>query len=200
MGTKRRRRSDSDMDRLVHDLNNALAPVRNVVQLMARDDADLKTMAYARAVIDKQLADLERVGQEILSAYREAAAEAPTKRRLRNRRVLIIDDNRGWVDSLAAILIADGYDVDVAYGGKEGVEMALRNPPDVVLLDIEMPEVSGYETARRLHARLGQRCPQIVAISVWGQDSAKAAGQQAGFNHHLTKPVAFTELEKILAS
>ena len=202
MGSRRRRRSDSVMDRLVHDLNNALAPVRNVVQLMARDDADLKTMAYARDVIEKQLLDLERIGQEILSAYREAAAEAtaPTKRRLKNRRVLIIDDNRNWVDSLAAILIADGYEVDVAYGGKEGVDLALRNLPDVVLLDIEMPEVSGYETARRLRARLGERCPQIVAISVWGQESAKAAGRQAGFNYHLTKPVAFTELEKILAA
>jgi CheY-like chemotaxis protein len=202
MGSRRRRRSDSVMDRLVHDLNNALAPVRNVVQLMARDDADLKTMAYARDVIEKQLVDLERIGKEMLGAYREAAAEAaaPSKRRLKNRRVLIIDDNRNWVDSLAAILIADGYEVDVAYGGKEGVEMALRIPPDVVLLDIEMPEVSGYETARRLRARLGARCPQIVAISVWGQESAKAAGLQAGFNHHLTKPVAFTELEKILAS
>ena len=98
--------------------------------------------------------------------------------------------------ALFAILAADGYDVDVAYGGQEGVEAALRNPPDVVLLDIEMPEVSGYEAARRLRARLGRRCPQIVAISVWGQESARLAGRQAGFNYHLTKPVAFTELEK----
>ena len=199
MGSRQRRRADSVMDRLVHDLNNALAPVRNAVALMARDDADLKTMKYAREVIEKQLADLERIGKDILTAYREAP---PPERRaaLKSRRVLIIDDNRNWVDSLAAILIADGYEVDVAYGGHEGVEAALRNPPDVVLLDIEMPEVSGYEAARRLRSRLGKRCPQIVAISVWGQDSAKLAGREAGFTHHLTKPVAFTELEKILAS
>jgi two-component system, OmpR family, response regulator len=63
-----------------------------------------------------------------------------------------------------------------------------------------MPDGSGYETARRLRSRRRARCPQIVAISVWGQESAKVAGRQAGFNHHLTKPVAFTELEKILAS
>ena len=202
MGSRQRRRTDSTMDRLVHDLNNALAPVRNAVALMAREDADLGTMAYARSVIEQQLVELDRIGKEILGAYKEAAADAaaPVKRRVRSRRVLIIDDNRNWVDSLAAILIADGYDVDVAYGGQEGVEAALRNPPDVVLLDIEMPDVSGYEAARRLRARLRERCPQIVAISVWGQESAKAAGRQAGFNHHLTKPVAFIELEKILAS
>jgi CheY-like chemotaxis protein len=204
MGSKQRRRSDPVMDRLVHDLNNALAPIRNVAQLMARADADLKTMAYAREIIDRQLIDLERIASEMLSEYKGVAAEAasPANRRAapKSRRVLIIDDNRNWVDSLAAILLADGYEVDVAYGGREGVEAALRNPPDVVLLDIEMPEVSGYETARRLRTRLGKRCPQIVAISVWGQESAKAAGRQAGFNHHLTKPVAFTELEKILAS
>ena len=196
---RQRRRSDSVMDRLVHDLHNALAPVRNVVQLMLRGDADLKTMAYAREVIVRQLVDLERLGNEIRAASREVDAPAP-RAKAKSRRVLIIDDNRNWVDSLAAILIADGYDVDVAYGGREGVEAALRTPPDVVLLDIEMPEVSGYETARRLHARLGKRCPQIVAISVWGQESAKLAGREAGFTHHLTKPVAFTELEKILAS
>ena len=198
MGSRQRRRADSVMDRLVHDLNNALAPVRNAVALMARDDADMKTMQYARDVIQKQLADLERISKDVLAAYREAP---PAKRvASKSRRVLIIDDNRNWVDSLAAILIADGYEVDVAYGGQEGVEAALQNPPDVVLLDIEMPEVSGYEAARRLRSRLGKRCPQIVAISVWGQDSARVAGRQAGFNHHLTKPVAFTELEKILAS
>lgn len=198
MGSRQRRRADSVMDRLVHDLNDALAPVRNAVQLMARGDAGLETMAYAREVIEKQLADLERIGKEILAAYRES----PPERRAasKSRRVLIIDDNRNWVDSLAAILSADGYEVDVAYGGREGVEAAMRNPPDVVLLDIEMPEVSGYEAARRLRARFGKRCPQIVAISVWGQESARVAGRQAGFNYHLTKPVAFTELEKILAS
>jgi CheY-like chemotaxis protein len=200
MGGRQRRRADSIMDRLVHDLQNALAPIRNVTQLMARGDADLKTMAYARDVIAKQLVDLEGIGKEMLSAYREAAAPARRRAATKSRRVLIIDDNRNWVDSLAAILLADGYEVDVAYGGREGVEAALRSPPDVVLLDIEMPEVSGYETARRLRSHLGKRCPQIVAISVWGQDSAKAAGRQAGFNYHLTKPVAFTELEKILAS
>lgn len=204
MGSRQRRRADSVMDRLMHDLRNALAPIRNVAQLMARGDADLKTMAYARDVIDRQLEDLERIGNEILGAYKEVAteADAPASRRmaLKGRRILIIDDNRNWVDSLAAILVADGYEVDVAYGGREGIETALRNPPDVVLLDIEMPEVSGYETARRLRTRLGKRCPQIVAISVWGQESAKVAGRQAGFHHHLTKPVAFTELEKILAS
>ena len=198
MGSRQRRRADSVMDRLVHDLNNALAPVRNAVQLMAREDANLETMAYARAVIEKQLTDLERIGKDILSAYREAPPQPRAV--LKSRRVLIIDDNRNWVDSLAAILIAEGYEVDVAYGGQEGVEVALRNPPDVVLLDIEMPEVSGYEAARRLRSRLGKRCPQIVAISVWGQESARLAGRQAGFNYHLTKPVAFTELEKILAS
>jgi CheY-like chemotaxis protein len=200
MGGRQRRRADSIMDRLVHDLQNALAPIRNVTQLMARGDADLKTMAYARDVIAKQLVDLEAIGKEMLSAYREAAAPASLRAATKSRRVLIVDDNRNWVDSLAAILLADGYEVDVAYGGREGVEAALRSPPDVVLLDIEMPEVSGYETARRLRSHLGKRCPQIVAISVWGQDSAKAAGRQAGFNYHLTKPVAFTELEKILAS
>jgi two-component system CheB/CheR fusion protein len=199
MGSRQRRRADLVMDRLVHDFHNALAPVRNAVQLMARDDADLGTMAYAREMIDKQIGELERIAKEIEVASREVAA--PVARAAhKSRRVLIIDDNRNWVDSLAAILIAEGYEVDVAYGGQEGVEAALRNPPDVVLLDIEMPEVSGYEAARRLRTRLGKRCPQIVAISVWGQDSARAAGRQAGFNHHLTKPVAFTELEKILAS
>ena len=189
------------MDRLVHDLNDALAPVRNVLELMARSDADLKTMAFAREVIARQLDDLERIGRELLTARDAAAlAERPRSARpQRQRSVLIIDDNRNWVDSLAAVLAAEGYQVDVAYGGQEGVEAAVRHTPDVVLVDIEMPEVSGYETARRLRARLRERCPIIVAVSVWGQESARIAGRRAGFNHHLTKPLAFSELQKILA-
>lgn len=197
----RRRRGDPVMDRLIHDLNDALAPVRNVLQLMAREDADLTTLAYAREVIARQLEDLERIGREILTANDAAAlSERPRSAAAhRQRSVLIIDDNRNWVDSLAAVLTAEGYTVDVAYGGEEGVAAAVRKTPDVVLLDIEMPEVSGYETARRLRARLGARCPVIVAVSVWGQESARIAGRQAGFNYHLTKPLAFSELQKILA-
>jgi CheY-like chemotaxis protein len=177
-----------------HELGNYLAPIRNALRLMEHQDVDASTVEYARGVIQQQLLELEKFSRRLTGATEPVVA--PDSRT--GRKILIADDNRAWVDSLASVLRNEGYTVFAAYGGREAVALAAEVRPDVVLLDIEMPEMSGYETARRVRAQAANRPVQIIAISVWGRESDRAAGRLAGFNHHLTKPLLFDQLAKVL--
>lgn len=106
-----------------------------------------------------------------------------------SRKILVVDDNRDAADSLAAILRVEGHDARAAYSGAEAVRLAEEMKPDAVLLDIQMPEMSGYDVARALRDyRRGVRAV-IVAVTAYGQESDKLAARQAGFHHHITKPV-----------
>ena len=194
MSEEERRKTEDLLSELGHELGNHLAPIRNALRLMEHQSVDARTVEYARGVIQQQLAELEKFSQR-LTGGAELAVEgkAPS-----GRKVLIADDNRAWVDSLASVLRNEGYTVYAAYGGREAVELAAEVLPDVVLLDIEMPEMSGYETARRMRAQLASHPVQIIAITVWGRESDRAAARLAGFNHHLTKPLLFEQLAKVL--
>ena len=180
---------------LGHELGNLLAPIRNALRLMSHEDADARTVEYSRAVIEKQLGELEALSNRLTGSAVQRAVEAEVKGR---RRIMVVDDNRAWVDSLCSVLRNEGYTVYPAYGGREAVLKAAEVKPDVVLLDIEMPEMSGYETARRLRQSLPGHPVQIVAVTVWGRESDRAAARLAGFNNHLTKPLIFDQLEKVL--
>ena len=183
------------LSELGHELGNHLAPIRNALRLMEHKDVDARTVEYARSVIENQLTELEKMSQRLTGASQGPVAEGVADS---GRKILIADDNRAWVDTLASVLRNEGYTVYAAYGGREAVRMAAEVMPDVVLLDIEMPEMSGYETARRLRASLSAHPLQIIAITVWGRESDRAAARLAGFNHHLTKPLIFDELAKVL--
>src|SRR5687767_8604628 len=118
MNDKRRRKADETLHKLVHDLRNALAPIRNALRLMERPEADTKTLAYARDLIDKQLAELEAFGDSLITSSTESARQAvPTGLAVGKRSILIADDNREWVDSLAMVLKGEGHTVYSAYGG-----------------------------------------------------------------------------------
>jgi CheY-like chemotaxis protein len=177
-----------------HELGNHLAPIRNALRLMEHQDVDARTVEYARGVIQQQLVLLEKFSRRLTGS----TEPVPAPHTRAGRKVLIADDNRAWVDSLASVLRNEGYTVFAAYGGREAVALAAEVRPDVVLLDIEMPEMSGYETARRVRAQSANHPVQIIAISVWGRESDRAAGRLAGFNHHLTKPLLFDQLAKVL--
>jgi CheY-like chemotaxis protein len=188
-------KSEEFLSELGHELGNCLAPIRNALRLMEHQGVDARTVEYARSVIQQQLAELEKLSLRLTGGAQQLEAVGTEEK---GRRILIADDNRAWVDSLASVLRNEGYTVFAAYGGREAVEMASEIRPDVVLLDIEMPEMSGYETARRLRAQLADHPLQIIAITVWGRESDRAAARLAGFNHHLTKPLLFDQLVKVL--
>lgn len=114
-------------------------------------------------------------------------------------RVLIADDNHDAAVSLSMLLQAMGHDTRVVHDGIEALEEAEVFRPDIVLLDIGMPRLDGYETARRLASRPWAAATQIVAVTGWGQETDRQRAKDAGFHRHLVKPVDLDALREILA-
>jgi PAS domain S-box-containing protein len=106
-----------------------------------------------------------------------------------DRRILIVDDNRDAAASLGMLLEISGCTVSVAFDGGQALEMLESFRPDTVLLDIGMPEMDGYEVARRMRADPHGRDVLLVALTGWGQEEDKRRARAAGFDEHLTKPV-----------
>jgi CheY-like chemotaxis protein len=113
-------------------------------------------------------------------------------------RVLMVEDSRGCAESTAALLALWGHEVEVAADGAAAVAAAWRRPPDVVLLDLGLPDMGGHEVARRLHALRLARPPFLVAMTAHGDDADRLASRYAGLDLHLVKPVEPAELERVL--
>jgi CheY-like chemotaxis protein len=115
------------------------------------------------------------------------------------RRLLIADDDRDGALILATLLELEGYEVRTVHGGQEALDVARTFKPHVVLLDIGMPKITGYDAARRLRQRYGEECPVLIAVTAWKQASDKILANLAGFDHHVAKPYDPNELVKLLA-
>jgi PAS domain S-box-containing protein len=115
------------------------------------------------------------------------------------RRVLVVDDNVDAAESIAAILRLSGFSVRCVYDGTSAVDAAQASVPDVVVLDIGLPDISGYEVARRLRASPRTRHVPLVAVTGYGQESDRRRSSEAGIDHHLTKPVDPEALQAFVA-
>lgn len=115
-------------------------------------------------------------------------------------RVLVVDDFPDTADSLAHFLQISGFDVRTAYDGASAVSEAAAFRPHAVLLDIGLPGVSGYEAAQRIRALPGGPDILLMALTGWGQDEDRRKIREAGFDHHLIKPVNPTTITSILAN
>jgi CheY-like chemotaxis protein len=109
-----------------------------------------------------------------------------------------VDDNRDSANSLAMLLKLLGHTVDTVHDGLEAVERAATFRGDVILLDIGMPRLNGYEAARRIR-KLQQNGLRLVALTGWGQEEDRLRSEQAGFDAHLVKPVDLAALTMLLA-
>jgi CheY-like chemotaxis protein len=114
-------------------------------------------------------------------------------------KVLVVDDNADTVLSFTMLLKASGHDVRAAYDGPTAVQVVLDYQPDVVLLDIGLPGLNGYEVARRIRQQPDFENVVLVALTGYGQDSDRQSSLQAGFDHHLVKPARLAQLQQILA-
>ncbi len=114
------------------------------------------------------------------------------------RRVLVIDDNRDAADSMAVLLQLDGHEVAAVYSSEEGILKTASFAPDIVLLDIGLPQMDGYEVARRL-VDTGFK-GRLIAISGYGEENDKQRATTAGFFAHLSKPVEYTTLQKVMSA
>jgi PAS domain S-box-containing protein len=113
-------------------------------------------------------------------------------------RILVVDDNADSADSLAAMLEMLGHDVCIAYDGLAAIDEAVKFDPAVVLLDIGLPELNGYEVARRIRREKNGSKMLLIAMTGWGQDEDKDRATEAGFDLHMTKPLDPMALERVL--
>jgi CheY-like chemotaxis protein len=126
------------------------------------------------------------------------AAPEPTK--MTACRILVVDDNNDAASSLAMLLQMTGNETHTAHDGLEAVEAVATLRPDVVLLDIGLPMLNGYDACRRIREQPWGKNVVMVALTGWGQDEDRRQSKNAGFDHHMVKPVDLAALQALLAA
>jgi len=129
----------------------------------------------------------------------ETGAAPAVAHRGEGKSILIVEDNRDGADSLAMLLGVDGHEIHIARDGQEALEVAARIRPDVVLLDIGLPKLNGYEVCRRIRQEPWGRSIAIFALTGWGQEEDRKRSDEAGFDGHLVKPVRYDDVMELLA-
>lgn len=140
-------------------------------------------------------AGAEAPGEPAGVARQPVPASGPSSR---PRRILVVDDEVDVADSMAMVLETLGHVVRIAYGGSAALAAAPEFHPDFVLLDLGMPEMDGYEVARRLRQQPATRGARLIALTGWGQAADRQRTREAGFDHHLVKPVDIGMLASVL--
>ena len=115
-------------------------------------------------------------------------------------RFLVIDDNLDFVETIRVLLELNGHHVEVAFDGLAGLEAAIRTEPDVVVLDLGLPKLNGYEVSHRIRQQRLATQPLIIGATGWAQLVDRTLGQYAGFDAHLIKPFVYEDLSMLLES
>jgi signal transduction histidine kinase len=192
---------DSSLERSEVGLGIGLTLVRNLVELHG-GSIEARSAGTGRGsefVIRLPVAEAGRMPSDDRASTTSAAARStePTVQRGAGLKVLLVDDNRDAAHTMAMLLRYDKHDVVIGADGLEAVETAARIEPDVVLLDIGLPTLNGYEAARRIREQLGDAVT-LIAVTGWGQEEDRQKSKEAGFDHHLTKPVEPQVLMKMV--
>ncbi len=116
------------------------------------------------------------------------------------RKILIVDDNADAADSLAMLLRLEGHTIDLSYDAHDALQRVHTLRPDVVLLDIGLPHVNGYDLARAIRASAQLRDVRLVALTGYGQAEDRQRARAAGFDEHLVKPVDPAALQRVLGA
>jgi signal transduction histidine kinase len=187
-------RLDANNEGMPGGLGIGLALVRKLVE-MHSGEVDVRSEGSGKGsefVVRLPLVD---------EAAAVVAADAPPRRVIHTdarRRILVADDNPDALDSLALLLECDGHEVWKAANGAEACEVAAERRPELALLDLGMPILDGYETARRMRAQPWGRDMRIIALSGWGQQADILRSRESGFDSHLVKPASFEALAQVL--
>lgn len=124
-------------------------------------------------------------------AERESGAVRPA-------RILVVDDNVDLARGLARLLAIHGHEVQIAHDGPTGLDQAKKSKPEIVLLDIGLPGMDGYQVAAHLRREEAVKHATLIAISGYGQEEDRRLAKEAGFDHHLVKPIVSDDLIKLL--
>ncbi len=187
--------ADRDIERSTGGLGIGLALVKALVEM---HDGTVTGASGGQGQGSTFTVKLPAVGspaQPLSSAFPDdvQAAAGP------KRRILVVDDNRDSATSLAMLLKLLGNETRTAHDGLEAMEAAERFRPEVVLMDVGMPHLDGYEATRRIREQSWGKTMSIIALTGWGQEGDKLQSRAAGCNAHLVKPVNLSDLEKLLA-
>lgn len=185
---------DQSLDRSQSGLGVGLALSKRLVELHGGD-----IEAYSAGLGQGS----EFVVRLPLSTGGDAAADRPAmprpSRHSGSCRILLADDNVDFVTSMAMLLRALGHEVQVAHDGVEAQALAAAFRPQLAFLDIGLPRLNGYDLARQLRAAAETASAMLVAVTGWGQERDRRLAREAGFERHLVKPVAFEQIEAIIA-
>ncbi len=184
--------ADRSLDRAQGGLGIGLTMVKSLVQMHGGSvQASSEGLGKGSELV---------VRLPLCAAPEEAIAAAPASAEAsRPLRTLVVDDNVDGASSLALLMEMLGHEAAVAHDGPEALEMALASRPDLVLLDIGLPGMDGYEVAARLR-QAGLASTVLAALTGYGREEDLARSREAGFDHHLVKPVDISTLQKVLAS
>ena len=183
---------DRTLGRAQGGLGIGLALVRSLLELHGGTvEAQSEGLGRGSAFVVRLPALDSKNTEEPMTASKEMRAE---------RRILVIDDDLDVADSLVMFLETFAAKVSVAYGGAEGIEALKRFRPEIVFLDLGMPGMDGYETARRIRALPEGKNVQLVALTGWGQDQVGDRAREAGFDRELTKPASLEALQELLGA
>ena len=182
--------------RAVDGLGIGLALVRNVVELHG---GSVLAASAGLGRGTELVVSLPLLG-ELPGGNAAAPDETRSEANASARRILLVDDNRDATDSMATLLRLGGHDVRTAYDGQTALALARIEAPDVVICDVSMPGMGGYELAHHLREDLGLEDSLLVALSGYAQDEDRHRSQEAGFNAHLAKPVRLDNLKQLLAN
>jgi CheY-like chemotaxis protein len=128
----------------------------------------------------------------------QSESEKTNERAIEARRILVADDNRDSADSLAMLLEMLGHEVSLAHDGLEALETAKGSKPELIFMDLGMPRMSGYDAARLIRNAPECNGVVLVALTGWGQEEDRRRSYEAGFDHHIVKPIDFAVVEKLL--
>ena len=148
-------------------------------------------------IVRLPLLEADALTMTVAPKPQSAAERAPNGSSLR---ILVVDDNQDSAISMTLLLELQGHEVHVAHAGAAALQLANDKRPHVILLDIGMPGMNGYEVARELRSRQEFSDTLLVAITGYGRASDMQQTQSAGFNHHLVKPVDYEKLQAVLAT
>ena len=180
-------------DRAHGGLGIGLALVRSLVDLHG---GRVQAFSEGRGLGSEFVVHLPLMADEPLSP----AGEPPRANveQVRRHRILVVDDSADSAETLARVLRAEGHEVQTAYGGQSALEIARATVPEVVMLDLGMPRIDGFEVARRIRQEPVLKDVVLVAITGYGQDEDRRQSQAAGFNAHLVKPLELSGLRSVL--
>jgi len=187
---------DQRMERPQSGLGIGLALVRRLVEMhggsvSAHSEGAGRGSEFVICLPLMTPAVLPAVGDQLTAEYQAA--------RPQHRRILVADDNLDALESLAALLALNGHEVHRAQDGAAALQAAMRHRPEVIFLDIGMPQMDGYEVARRIRAHEWGKEMLLIAVTGWGQESDRQRSFAAGFDFHLVKPVDLEKLNQLLS-